>query len=97
MLSKFLSPVDLGDDYQQEDQGLAGILAGLSFFGYAVFIGIADATEPGSIVSALARFTGMMFDIAIAISVQYAFPRAVRPQKLMMAGLCAIACGPLLR
>lgn len=90
MPRNFLKPVELGDRYEVENQGLAGILAGLSFFGYAVFIDIADATETESVVSALARFVGMCFVIAIAITVQYAFPKAMRPQKLMMAGLCGV-------
>lgn len=90
MLSTLFRPARLGDDYEIEDQALAGILAGLSFFGYALFIGIADATDTGSIVSALARFTGMMSVIAIAITVQFAFPRSMRPQKILMASLCGI-------
>lgn len=75
MPSNFLRPADLGTDYHIEDQGLTGILAGLSFFGYPVFIGVADATDTESIGSALARLTGMMFVVFIAITVQYAFPK----------------------
>lgn len=88
MLNKHLNPVEIGDDYQMEDQGLAGTLAGLSFFGYAVFIGIADATDTGSIVSALSRFTGMMFALAIGITVLYAFPKSLRIQKIAMTLFC---------
>ncbi|MEJ5998393.1 hypothetical protein [Corynebacterium sp. H130] len=90
MLAAFLAPVDLGDDYQIENQGLAGILAGLAFFGYIAFNAIADANDTGGIVSATARLIGIFFAVAIIIAITFTFPKSMKCPKLLMAALCIL-------
>lgn len=90
MLAAFLAPVDLGDDYQIENQGLAGILAGLAFFGYIAFNAIADANDTGGIVSATARLIGIFFAVAIIIAITFTFPNSMKRPKLLMAALCIL-------
>ncbi|MDU0479352.1 hypothetical protein QVA66_08880 [Staphylococcus chromogenes] len=90
MLRNLLRPAELGENYEIEDQARAGFVAGYSFLGYVVVNAIADATDTGSILSALIRICGTVFAVGIITSILFTLPKSMRPQKIAMAALCGI-------